>query len=80
MSEDLEDSIKNCDRSQPLELEGSIESMRSNSDRSEVVGAIEDLPTPPFGHPSVRVASAFAEEGICRREIMLLSFILVDER
>ena len=65
MSEELEDSIENYDRSQELELEGSIESMLSNPKHSGFMSAIGDLPTPPFGHPS--------EEGICRREIMLLT-------
>jgi hypothetical protein len=63
-----EPKLENCDRSQELELEGSIESIPLNSDHSEIVGASGDLPTPPYGHPS--------EEGICRREIMLLGFIL----
>jgi Protein of unknown function (DUF559) len=67
MSEELEDSIDNCDRSQELELEDSIESMSSNPKHSGFMSAIGDLPTPPVGHPSVRVASAFAEEGIFRR-------------
>ena len=34
-------------------------------EHSDLVGASGDLPTPPYGHPS--------EEGICRREIMLLT-------
>jgi hypothetical protein len=64
------------------ELEDSIERNLHplEKEHSDFFGAIEDLPTPPVGHPSVRVASAFAEEGIFRREIMLLGFILVDER
>jgi very-short-patch-repair endonuclease len=63
-------SIENCDRSQELELEGSIESMPPNPKHSGFMSAIGDLPTLPVGHPSVRVASAFAEEGIFRREII----------
>jgi very-short-patch-repair endonuclease len=52
------------------ELEDSIESMPTNPKHSGFMSAIGDLPTPPYGHPSVRVASAFAEEGIFRREII----------
>jgi very-short-patch-repair endonuclease len=52
------------------ELEDSIESMPPNPKHSGFVSAIGDLPTPPFGHPSVREASACAEEGISRREII----------
>jgi very-short-patch-repair endonuclease len=44
--------------------------MTSNPKHSDLVGASGDLPTPPFGHPSVRVASACAEEGIFRMEII----------
>jgi very-short-patch-repair endonuclease len=62
MSEELEDSIENCDRSEWLELEDSIERMPLNPKHSGFVSAIGDLPTPPFGHPS--------EEGIYRREII----------
>ncbi len=65
---ELEDSIENCDQSQPLELEDSIESMPSNPKHSGRNSTSGDLPTPPVGHPS--------EEGILRREIMLLGFIL----
>ncbi len=53
--------------------EDSIESMPSNPKHSGFMSASGDLPTPPYGHPSVRVASAFAEEGIFpseRREII----------
>jgi Protein of unknown function (DUF559) len=57
--------LANCDRSQELELEGSIESVPSNPKHSGFRSAIGDLPTPPYGHPS--------EEGILtsgRREII----------
>ena len=57
-----EPKLENCDRSKQLELEGSIESMPSNSDHLEVESTLGGLPTPPFGHPS--------EEGILRREII----------
>jgi hypothetical protein len=72
----LADSIENCDRSQRLELEDSIESMPSNPKHSEGESVIGDLPTRtinvlPFGHPFVRVASAFAEEGIYMRKIIV---------
>ena len=73
-----DDSIENCDRSQQLELEGSIESMPPNPKHSGFMSASGDLPTRtinvlPVGHPSVREASACAEEGIFpsgRREII----------
>jgi hypothetical protein len=68
-----DDLIENYDRSEQLELKGLIENMPPNPTYSGFMSAIGDLPTPPYGHPSVRVASAFAEEGICRREIMLLT-------
>jgi very-short-patch-repair endonuclease len=57
-----EPKLEDCDRSEQLELEGSIESMPSNPKHSGFISAIGDLPTPPVGHPS--------EEGICRREII----------
>jgi hypothetical protein len=60
-----EAELEDCDRSQELELEGSIDSMPPNPKHSGFMSASGDLPTPPFGHPS--------EEGICRREIMLLT-------
>jgi very-short-patch-repair endonuclease len=65
-----EPKLEDCDRFQGLELVGLIESMPLNPEHSGFMGASGDLPTPPFGHPSVRVASAFAEEGILRREII----------
>ncbi len=73
MSEELEDSIENCDRSKQSE---SIDSIPLNPKHSGRDSASGDLPTPPYGHPSVREASACAEEGICMREMMLLGFIL----
>ena len=54
-----EPKLENSDRSEQLELVGSIESMMPNPKHSGFVSAIGDLPTPPFGHPS--------EEGIFRR-------------
>jgi very-short-patch-repair endonuclease len=45
----------------------SIESTPPNPKHSGFMSAIGDLPTPPYGHPSVREASACAEEGISRR-------------
>jgi hypothetical protein len=63
-----EPKLEDSDRSEQLELVGSIESVMPNPKHSGFVSAIGDLPTPPFGHPSVRVASAFAEEGIYMRE------------
>jgi hypothetical protein len=57
-----EPELEDRDRSQELELEGSIESMPHNPKHSGFVSASGDLPTPPFGHPS--------EEGISRREII----------
>jgi very-short-patch-repair endonuclease len=57
-----EPKLEDCDRSQELELEGSIESTLSNSKHSGFMSASGDLPTPPYGHPS--------EEGILRREII----------
>jgi very-short-patch-repair endonuclease len=57
-----DDPIENRDRSQELELDGSIESMPPNPKHSGRDSTSGDLPTPPFGHPS--------EEGICRREII----------
>jgi very-short-patch-repair endonuclease len=65
-----EPKLENCDRSEKLELDGSIDSMPPNPKHSGFMSASGDLPTPPFGHPSVRVASACAEDGICRREII----------
>jgi hypothetical protein len=62
MSE-LEDSIAILDRSQQLELEGSIESTPSNSNHSEEESVSGYLPTPPFGHPS--------EEGIYMQELLV---------
>jgi hypothetical protein len=62
MSE-LEDSIAILDRSEPLELDGSIDSAPSNSNHSEEESVSGDLPTPPFGHPS--------EEGIYMRELLI---------
>jgi hypothetical protein len=62
MSE-LEDSIENCDRSQQLELEDSIESTPPNFNHAEGKSVSGDLPTPPFGHPS--------EEGIYMRELLV---------
>jgi very-short-patch-repair endonuclease len=57
-----EPKLDDSDRFKPSELVGSIESMSSNPKHSEVEGKSEDLPTPPYGHPS--------EEGIFRREII----------
>jgi very-short-patch-repair endonuclease len=57
-----EPKLDDCDRSQELELEDSIESMPLNPKHSGFMGASGDLPTPPDGHPS--------EEGIFRREII----------
>ena len=57
-----EPKLENCDRSEQLELEGSIESMTSNPKHSGFMSASGNLPTPPVGHPS--------EEGIFRREII----------
>lgn len=54
-----EPKLENSDRSEQLELDGSIESVMSNPKHSGFVSAIGDLPTPPVGHPS--------EEGIFRR-------------
>ena len=65
-----EPKLENSDRSEQLELVGSIESVAPNPKHSGFRSASGDLPTPPFGHPSVRVASACAEEGIFRREII----------
>jgi hypothetical protein len=66
-----EPELEDCDRSEPLELVGSIESMPPNPKHSGFMSASGDIPTPPFGHPSVRVASAFAEEGIYMRELLV---------
>jgi hypothetical protein len=57
-----EPKLEDYARSEQLELVGSIESMPLNPKHSGFMGAIGDLPTPPFGHPS--------EEGIFRREII----------
>jgi very-short-patch-repair endonuclease len=54
-----EPKLEDCDRSEELELVGSIDSMMPNPKHSGFVSASGDLPTPPFGHPS--------EEGIFRR-------------
>jgi hypothetical protein len=62
MSE-LGDSIENCDRSEKLELEDSIDSMPPNPKHSGFMSASGDLPTPPVGHPS--------EEGIYMRELLV---------
>jgi hypothetical protein len=50
MSE-LEESIENCDRSEQLELDGSIESMPPNSNYSEGEGASVDLTHPALRAP-----------------------------
>jgi very-short-patch-repair endonuclease len=42
-----EPKLEDCDRSERLELEGSIEDYK----HSEVDGKSGDLPTPPVGHP-----------------------------
>jgi hypothetical protein len=42
-----DDSIENCDRSEQLELEDSIESMPSNPKHSGFMSTSGDLPTPP---------------------------------
>jgi very-short-patch-repair endonuclease len=61
-----EPELEDCDQSEQLELDGSIELMPLNPKHSGFVSAIGDLPTPPVGHPS--------EEGILcpsgRREII----------
>jgi very-short-patch-repair endonuclease len=54
-----EPELEDCDRSQDLELDGSIDSMPLNPKRLEVVSAGGNLPSPPVGHPS--------SEGIFRR-------------
>jgi very-short-patch-repair endonuclease len=54
-----EPKLEDCDQSQELELEDSIDSMALNPKHSGFMSAGGDLPTPPFGHPS--------EEGIFRR-------------
>jgi hypothetical protein len=63
-----EPKLEDCDRSQELELEDSIESVPLNPKHSGFMSVSGDLPTPPFRHPS--------EEGIFMREIMLLGFII----
>jgi very-short-patch-repair endonuclease len=59
-----EPELEDCDRSEQLELEDSIESMPLNPNHSGFMSASGDLPTPPYGHPS--------SEGIFpgRREII----------
>jgi very-short-patch-repair endonuclease len=79
MSEELEDSIENCDRSERLELEGSIDSLPLNPKHSGFVSASGDLPTPPVGHPCLEKVLDLGKpqdrtfrssEGIFRREII----------
>jgi very-short-patch-repair endonuclease len=54
-----EPKLEDCDRSEQLELEDSIESMPPNPKHSGFMSGSGDLPTPPYGHLS--------EEGIFRR-------------
>jgi hypothetical protein len=58
-----DDSIENSDRSQELELDGSIDSMPPNPKYSGFMSASGDLPTSPVGHPS--------EEGIYMRKLIV---------
>ncbi len=48
-----EPNLDDYDRSKQSELEGLIESMPSNFDRLERDSTSGDLPTPPYGHPSL---------------------------
>jgi very-short-patch-repair endonuclease len=48
-----EPELEKCDRSEQLELEDSIERMPLNPKHSGFISASGDLPTPPFGHPSL---------------------------
>jgi very-short-patch-repair endonuclease len=46
-----EPKLEDCDRSEQLELDGSIESMPPNPKHSGFMSGSGDLPTPPYGHP-----------------------------